>query len=459
MLVVGWSFSAGSDAPAIAPAEARQVAERSTAPAVQPTAPAAQPRPKPEPKTPAPPQASRPQTPPSAAPVSPSPKPTAAKPTGTAPTAKPSAPAPTVEVEFSRAAGIPERRLEEIVAAAVKSGLPNFPLGVVFRNDRDDCLVDVPVKASWQGGSATYVMPSTGRLLLALLPERVKGLKFAVPPGFTRLRQTSIAEGSAYQAPAKFDYFDADVTDDSEITARIQRRLIDLHREGRFTPMDALHRQLARTRCGLTLPDPGASTLSAANIFRELRRTVVVMAGLSKDGQTRISSGVVIAPDGIVATNYHVVKGRDDATVVLGAMLADGRVVPVREVLAADRASDVALVRIEARDLPCAPLSAGEPVGAPVTIIAHPNRRYYFLTHGYVCRYGKAMHAGDERVYLEVSAEFMPGSSGGPAFSADGAVAGIVSTITQTDKGMTFKQCIPVQSIRRLIDSPTAASR
>ena len=403
---------------------------------------------KPEPTKPSPPPTSKPLA-----------KPSSTAPTAKAPTAKAPAPPPTVDVEFCAASGISERRLEAIVVAALKSGLPNLSLGVLFRNEHGECLVDAPVKASWSGGSATHQIPSTGRLMMALLPDRVKGLKFSVPPGFTLLKQTSIAEGSAYQPPAKFDEFDVDVMDDAEVTSRIQRGLIELRLTGRHPPIDVLHRQLERTRCRLTLPEHDSSTLTSVDIYKQLRRTVVVMAGLSKDGQTRISSGVVIAPDGVVATNYHVVKGRDDSTVVLGAMLADGRVVPVREVLAADRAADVALVRIDARDLPSAPLSSGEPVGAPLTLIAHPNRRYYFLTQGYVCRYGKAMHAGDERVYLEISAEFMPGSSGGPAFSAAGTVAGIGSTITQTDKGMTFKQCVPVQSIRRLIEAPTAASQ
>lgn len=365
----------------------------------------------------------------------------------------------TVEVEFCTAAGISERRLRAIVSEALKSGLPNYSLGVIFRNDHDDCLIDAQVKVSWTGGSAMHRIPSTGRLMVALIPDRVKGLKFSVPTGFTQLKQTSIAEGSAYQRPANFDDFGVEVMDDSEITSRIQRGLIELRREGRHTPTDLLHRQLDRKQCQLTLPEHASTTLTPADIYKQLRRTVVVMAGLSKDGQTRISSGVVIAPDGVVVTNYHVVKGPGDATEVLGTMLGDGRVVAVREVLAADRAADVALVRIDARDLPAAGLSTGEEVGAPVTVIAHPNRRYYFLSRGYVNRYGQSMHAGDERAYLEVSAEFMPGSSGGPAFSADGTVAGICSTITQTDKGMTFKQCIPVQSIRRLIASPAAASQ
>lgn len=361
-----------------------------------------------------------------------------------------------IEIDFCKAAKISEERLEAIVAEAVKSGLPNFPLTVLFRNAADECLVDGKVLVAWQGGSSTYTLNSTGRVTVLLSPERVKKLKFAVPPGYTVVRQTSISEAESYQAPSDFGFMNLEVMNDQEIRSHIQRKLVELRERKDFLPMEKATEQLRRTRCTLDLPEPGDEKSSPEELYVKFKPSIVVMAALGKTGQMRISTGVVIRPEGIVLTNHHVVANAKD-TVLMGSMLADGRVVPLREILAADRAQDIAIVRIDADDLPCAALSHGEPIGTPVTIISHPNQRFYFLTRGYICRYSRGMHAGEDRAYLEVSAEFMPGSSGGPALAPDGSVAGIVSTISQTDKGMTFKQCVPVQAIRRLIE-PVAAS-
>lgn len=364
---------------------------------------------------------------------------------------------PTQAIDFCQATGITAERLAELVDAALETGLPNLPLTMILRTAEGKCLVDTKVKVAWEGGSEMHAVRWTGQIVFALNRDRVKGLKLLVPPEYTRLTQTSFPEGTSYQPPADFSYFKVDVADDAKIRTSLQRQLIDLRRRGQGTPMPALLEQLQRQRCTLDLPAPSNQSLTPAEIYRHYKSAVVVMAGLSKAGNVRVACGVIIAAAGIVVTNYHVLVDDTPATDLIGAMLADGRVVPVLEVLAADRASDVAIVRIAAEQLSPAALSPGEPVGAEVTIISHPDQRFYFLTTGYICRYARSVHAGDERAYVEVSAEFMPGSSGGPALAANGAVAGIVSTITQTTKGMVFKQCIPVQSIRRLIETPPAA--
>ncbi len=361
---------------------------------------------------------------------------------------------PTHEIDFSQATGISAERLAELVDTAMKTGLPDVPLEMIVRDANDTCLVNAKVTALWDGGTQEVSVLWTGQITIPLNRERTKGLKLRVPAAYTRLKQTSFAEGSGYQAPTDFSDFSAEVVNDPAIKARLLAQLIELRRQQRFTPIPELMTQLQRSRCTLALPAAPAQSLTPAQIYQQCKPAVVIMAKLGKMSQIIPATGVIIGAGGIVVTNYHVVTEQADLTDLIGAMLADGRVVAVREVLAADRANDLAIVRIDADNLPHAPLSRGEPVGTPVSIIAHPDQRFWFLTDGGICRYSRAMYAGEERVYMEVSAEFMPGSSGGPAFAPDGSVAGIVSTIVQNGKGMVFRQCIPVQSIRRLIESP-----
>lgn len=362
----------------------------------------------------------------------------------------------TTELEFCTAAGISEDKLVELVDSAAKSGLTSVPITIILRNDKNECLVSAKVKASWKGGSTSFSIGTSGRLVFVLSRDRTKELKLSVPEGYTQLKQTTVPGVESYQPPADFSFFDISLVNDTEVDAHIKLKLTEIHTSGDFTSMEVLQDQLSRTRCKLELPAPTEQQMSAAEIYQKCKSAVVVMSALSVSGQTRTGGGVIIAPHGIVATNYHVIKDDPKKAKIMGAMLSDGRVAAVREVLAADRAADVAIVRIDIDDLPAAPLSPGEPIGAPVTIIAHPNLRFFYLTHGYVCRYSRVLYAGEDRAYLEVSAEFMPGSSGAPAFAANGSVAGIVSTIDLTDKGMVFKQCAPVQSIRHLIESPDA---
>ena len=368
--------------------------------------------------------------------------------TPSAPAAKSAPPqVPTRDIDLCEAMGISQERLLELVEAELKTGEPWVPLALILRTPDGKCLVNTRIKISWQGGTQIHVVNWTGQLVFGLNRERIKGLKLTVPAPYTRLLQTTFAEGPSYCPPADFSYFNVDVTDDSsKIRKDIQRQLIDIRQRGDQTAIATLQRQLGRTGCTLELAEPSGKPMTPAQIYQLRKPSVVVMARLNRGLQMSIASGVIIGSEGVVVTNYHVMLDDTGSSEVHAARLADGRMYPVREVLAADRSTDVAIVQIAATNLVPAPLSPGEPVGAPVAIIAHPDQRFYFLTTGSICRYARAMFAGDERVFLEVSAEFMPGSSGGPVFSAEGSVAGIVSTITTSNRGMCFdnaSRCSP----------------
>jgi S1-C subfamily serine protease len=129
----------------------------------------------------------------------------------------------------------------------------------------------------------------------------------------------------------------------------------------------------------------------------------------------------------------------------------DGQVYPVQEVLAASRSTDIAIVRIPAKGLAAAALSAGEPPGTPVTVIAHPAGRFYFLTQGHISRYSAWINYGRAMVGMSITAEFCPGSSGAPVFAETGAVAGIVASVHDLGGGMVDKQCMPAQAIQALL--------
>ncbi len=211
--------------------------------------------------------------------------------------------------------------------------------------------------------------------------------------------------------------------------------------------------QLRRGRFPQRLQPPPQEELSPAEIYRRRKASVVIVTHLFADGQTTHGGGFVLTPDGLIVTAYHVVN-KPPTVAARGVLLADGTMYAVREVVAADRASDVAVLRIEARDLPAAPLAGNDPAGSPVTVISHPGRAYYSLTQGVISRYWAATQYGRPVVRMSITADFADGASGGPIFNSRGAVAGIVSSTDTLGNQMVVRVGVPVQAIRDLVPPP-----
>jgi serine protease Do len=173
-----------------------------------------------------------------------------------------------------------------------------------------------------------------------------------------------------------------------------------------------------------------------------------------------VASGFVISESGAAVTSYHVL---DPAREALVAMAADGRVFPVREVLAASESDDLAIVQLEVRGpgLPSLGLGGDAPVGAGVRIISHPDNRFYTLTEGIISRRYTRQRAGRPAAAMAVTAEYAKGSSGAPVFDDRGNVVGIVcstSSIYYNERDghkenlqMVIRECIPVAGIRKLV--------
>jgi hypothetical protein len=125
----------------------------------------------------------------------------------------------------------------------------------------------------------------------------------------------------------------------------------------------------------------------------------------------------------------------------------------VEEILAASRAADIAIIRIDAQGLQAAPLSQGDAEGTPVTMISHPGGRFYSLSHGYISRYWSLISCAELTMSMTITAEFGDGASGGPLFNPHGAVTGLVSSTSPLGDQMVFRNCVPAWEIHRLLGS------
>ncbi|MEF7613901.1 Do family serine endopeptidase [Aquincola sp. MAHUQ-54] len=165
-------------------------------------------------------------------------------------------------------------------------------------------------------------------------------------------------------------------------------------------------------------------------------------------------SGFIVSSDGLILTNAHVVDGAKEVTV----KLQDRREFRAK-VLGSDKATDVAVLRVEAKNLPVVRL--GDPkqlqVGDPVLAIGSPYGFEQTATQGIVSAKGRSL-PGDAYVpFIQTDAAVNPGNSGGPLFDGSGSVVGINAQIySQTGgyQGLAF--AIPIDLALKVKDQIVA---
>ena len=145
-----------------------------------------------------------------------------------------------------------------------------------------------------------------------------------------------------------------------------------------------------------------------------------------------VGSGVIFKSDGYIVTNNHVINGAKELIV----SLSDGRSLKGK-VVGADEVTDLAVVKIDAKDLPTATFADSDQivVGEPAIAIGNPMGLEFrgSVTSGVVSALNRTLDNSDSRVkLLQTDAAINPGNSGGPTFNAAGQVIGINSSIAST---------------------------
>ena len=163
-----------------------------------------------------------------------------------------------------------------------------------------------------------------------------------------------------------------------------------------------------------------------------------------------VGSGFIVSEDGYVLTNAHVVEGADTVTV----KLTDRREFTAK-VIGVDKRTDVALVKIDAKNLPA--LRMGDPskvkVGEWVAAIGSPFGFENSVTSGIVSAKGRSLPDESYVPFLQTDVAVNPGNSGGPLFNLDGEVIGINSQIySRTGGYMGVSFAIPIDLAMNIAD-------
>ncbi|HTY22971.1 MAG TPA: DegQ family serine endoprotease [Desulfomonilaceae bacterium] len=164
-----------------------------------------------------------------------------------------------------------------------------------------------------------------------------------------------------------------------------------------------------------------------------------------------MGSGFIVSPDGLIMTNNHVVKDMKDIKVTLA-----GNREYTAKLIGADQDSDIALIKIDAKNLPA--VSWGDSsklrVGEIVVAVGNPFGLSGTVTNGIVSATGRTNVGiiGYED-FIQTDAPINPGNSGGPLVNIDGQVIGINTAIaTQSGGYMGVGFTIPSNSAKMVMD-------
>jgi S1-C subfamily serine protease len=260
------------------------------------------------------------------------------------------------------------------------------------------------------------------------------------------------------------------VVDDDAFVAKVTAAALKLRESGKLLPQHSLQGQVHRKSHPLKLSPVSRRKLDPPELFDRLKESTLAVGTLYKcpdcgEWHFNSSAGFVAEQGGVICTCCHVVLGEDPETKdgYLIAADAEAHVFPVRSVLAADTESDTCLLRIDATGLKPLPLRPGVRTGERVYCLSHPGGYYFMFTQGMVARVNRRPNelpdaAGGTNsvltrpiLFLNVTAEFAPGSSGAPIVDEAGNVVGQVASIAdagQPDSGADHTSASPSVPVR-----------
>lgn len=264
-----------------------------------------------------------------------------------------------------------------------------------------------------------------------------------------------------------------------------------LHKQGKTRGDAELRKQMNRKTVELVLPEPEEEPISERDLYRRASESVFIICSLyrikaTEEWETSLATAFAVTSDGVLTTSCHVFDNEDEADVVV-VMDVHRRVFPVKELLAVNKRSDTCLFRVDATDLKPIPLADDGTPGTNVRVLGHPGDSFYFMSSGLLANYERDH---DGIVWLNTTADFGQGSSGGPVLDECGNVVGQVSrtytlyaggtargrprrvTNEPTEKPgqapldqadddladpqMVFKACVPVKTLRALVKQKSA---
>ena len=161
-------------------------------------------------------------------------------------------------------------------------------------------------------------------------------------------------------------------------------------------------------------------------------------------------SGVIISTDGYIVTNNHVVADADELTVTLN----DNKEYSAR-IIGTDKTTDLALIKIDAKDLPAITIANSEniKVGEWVLAVGNPFNLTNTVTAGIVSAKGRSLYQNGVESFIQNDAAINPGNSGGALVNTRGELIGINAMLySQTGSFSGYGFAIPTSIMNKVVD-------
>jgi serine protease Do len=178
-----------------------------------------------------------------------------------------------------------------------------------------------------------------------------------------------------------------------------------------------------------------------------VKKSVVVVTFRGREGERQgLGSGFIIDPNGLIATNMHVIGEARPISVEL----SDGRKFDVTAIEATERSHDLAVLRIDAQNLPALPLGNSDELqeGQPIVAIGNPVGLERSVVSGVLS--GRREIEG--RTMLQVAMPIERGNSGGPLLDLRGRVHGLLTLKSLKTENLGF--AMPINALKPLLARP-----
>lgn len=197
----------------------------------------------------------------------------------------------------------------------------------------------------------------------------------------------------------------------------------------------------------LCLLRPYAGAKNRVQIAQENSPCIVAVNVLKNDGTTFTGTGFVVTPDGIIATNRHVIENALYVNVTFNTGAVSGQAVTTAQ---ADKV-DLALIKIGARDLPTVTLgdSSHTLPGEEITVIGNPRRLQNTVSSGLI---SQVRQKSDGTLWHQISAPISPSSSGSPVFNERGEVISVAFSSYKGEGNQNLNFSVPSNYLIALLN-------
>ena len=181
-------------------------------------------------------------------------------------------------------------------------------------------------------------------------------------------------------------------------------------------------------------------------IARQNMPAIVAVNVLHPDGGTFTGTGFVLTPDGLIATSRHVLDHSIYTNLTFQNGMVSGEALPV----ATSPETDLALLKIEAKNLPHVTLGNSDTAqpGQTITVIGNPRRLQNTITSGLISQIRQQKNG---TIWHQISAPISPSSSGSPVFNAQAEVISIAFASLTGENTQNLNFAIPVNYLSALV--------